>query len=114
MNRGSRWIARIPEDRDGSVVVVPITLEPGQRLAPDPSWLTLEDTSEGTFIIGYTEDGECTGDTWQPTHALALEAGFYGYGVSKEDWLRVPDKVQDAVGFARTQVVEKQRPERGP
>ncbi len=74
-----------------------------QKPLPIPDVLLIDQQPEGYSLIGYTANGEFTGDTWHQDLDEAKGQAEFAYGPYLGSWKAIPNDVQDAVGYALDQ-----------
>jgi hypothetical protein len=67
---------------------------------PKPDVLLIDEQSEGFYLLGYTGDGEFTGDTWHRDLDEAKGQAEFAYGPYLGEWHAVPDDTTDPVRYA--------------
>jgi hypothetical protein len=70
---------------------------------PVPDVLLIDQQSEGFYLLGYTSDGEFTGDTWHRDLDEAQGQAKFAYGPYLGEWTAVPDDTEDPVRYALDQ-----------
>jgi hypothetical protein len=67
-----------------------------------PSFVVIEENSDGVFLYRYDTHGACVGDTWHTNVEDAKHQASYEYGNSLREWSEVPPAINDAVDFGLT------------
>lgn len=68
-----------------------------------PSFVVIEERSDGVFLYRYDAQGVCVGDTWHMNVEDAKHQASYEYGDSVNVWREVPP-VRDTVAFGLEQM----------
>jgi hypothetical protein len=68
------------------------------------SFLIIDATTDGVFLIRYQSDGNYVGDTWHMNVDDAKHQANQEFAGSLSEWRDVPSEVDDAVEFGRQQV----------
>ena len=62
-----------------------------------PSFVVIEENSDGAFLYRYDAHGVCVGDTWHRNVEDAKHQALYEYGNSLREWSEVPPTIRDVV-----------------
>jgi hypothetical protein len=70
------------------------------KMLPLADVLLLVDDDDGAMLFRYTAHGEFGGDTFHPSLGAAYEQAREEYGDALGEWIKVPEDIVDAHGFA--------------
>jgi len=112
----TRIFAFVPKQSKSAVkhtVGVLGTWPSGTEPLPQAALVIIDETSEGTFLIRYSSDGEFAGDTWHENRDEAQDQAAFEFGEVK--WQESPATPEDLREFAvaRLQIGPAKKPDGG-
>src|SRR3954471_12378119 len=70
-------------------------LDPSKLPPPPDAILLIADADPGAMLFRYTAYGELGGDSWHASIEDAREHAIYDYSDALDDWVDVPEDVED-------------------
>lgn len=63
------------------------------------AFLVIEEKASGWFLVRFTADGSCVGDTWHMSVNEAKDQAIFEFGNGLSEWEAIPSAESDAIAF---------------
>ena len=102
----AKTVVKVPEPKTRQLCgwpIRPAQKESNSRFSEQPVILLIEEKPDRVFLIRFTTDGRCVGDSWHMTLDGAREQASLEFNDPLLDWAPVPIEVEDIVSFGLSQ-----------